>query len=110
LKIPAHSTGLDLGFAIRRGRTTVNRVHGDVDQPGFGFGVGPKTCKSMGWGGVALLRVWRCVAGRGLTEVRRLAGGVLILLCILELSFSNTRGNIHSVPIFSLHDSCFGCF
>jgi len=53
-------------------------------------------------GGVALLGPWHCVAGRGLPEVRRLAKGVLIcvLLCILELGFSDTIGNIDSVAIF----------
>jgi len=37
-----------------------------------------------------------------LPEVRRLAKGVLIcvLLCILELGFSDTIGNIDSVAIF----------
>jgi len=40
-----------------------------------------------------------------LPEVRRLAKGVLIcvLLCILELGFSDTRGNIDNVAIFYLY-------
>jgi hypothetical protein len=40
-----------------------------------------------------------------LPEVRCVARGVLIcvLLCILELGFSDTRGNIDSVAIFYLY-------
>jgi hypothetical protein len=93
-------------FAIRLGggRTTVDRVHKGVDQPGFGFGVGPKSkivlrSKARGLPGWGELRCsdlgtaspdvgcWRCVAGRGLPEVRCLAffrvvkGGELVDLC-----------------------------
>jgi hypothetical protein len=56
-------------------------------------------------GGVAVLGPWHYVAKRGLPEVHRLAKGVLIcvLLCILELGFSDTRGNIDNVAIFYLY-------